>query len=1055
MAVAPGTGQLSGSASSSGGTGRAGVPASQQARSVPGVSPWARCFTEGLRQVPRPADPPPSRLWRVFAAARSPRLADLASHFTADPNAGRTLAVVEDPADDRSRITALAAARDAVGTGELVVLTTATGFTAFFATLHAEHPSIGVTVLRVSPDAASPAAIMPFATAAPGRFRELVVGPGGTASEPAPTQVPLTGGAGFPVGQEDVVIVTRSTGGAGLALARVLACSGAGIVVVGRAHAAGDMGLIAGLEELRSAGARIGYEVIDVTDESSLASAISRIERRFGPVTALVHAASPDDPVSILDLTDADVAGHPAAQSGPLERLAASAGAGQLKLIISVGSLAGRYGLAGAGLHALGCGTLASRAAEIAAASSGCRALHIDLPPWSDGGLGELPELAGGLAAADIPSMKVFDASRLLLMIMTTDSLPQSLAVHGRIDGLASVRPSVVTSDELDAAGLPRGGRFLREVAVHYPGTELVCSARLSLAADPYLADYRIDGLLVLPPVLAVEALAQAASVVAGRPVRQASSLRLDAPVLIADDGEVTLRVCAQRDGDAISAVLRSSETSYQVDHAAAVFNCAESPLPESATAAAPSAVPPLVSAAATGLVDGAELYGSVCFQAGRFRRIALLPEVTPRSGRAIARGSDEEPWFTPGSDLGATGFLLGSPGLNDAVLQVLQACVPYRRVRPTGCESVQFSGRDATGPAEIRAIAEPRRRVGSVPDQPGAPAAEQDEGKLQGSLSAARDSQPGARRTVRQAGDLLAAAPAPSRRARHARTARPMRGTTIPVSETAPVLPRRSPGAIAPAGADGLARDGQLWSVEAVDASGQLLAAWRGIRIADAGPLPRCAPWPPALLSVFLERCATELGLDAGLRVTVSCGQPDLTLTAIPQQSAPSGNGQQAARGAPVAGLHAGGERRGLNSVTSRGTGQLAGFTLTARAPTPVGCGWVTVDKARLYQPAADLAVSYGQLQAELGDQPAVLSARLEAMHACLASADLRADSDLRVVHATSDGWAVLATRRARIASTVVDISGVANPVAIALLTLIRAQARAAQVRPTVPVTS
>jgi hypothetical protein len=984
----------------------------------------------------------------VFAAARSPRLTDLGSQFTADPHAGRTLAVVEDPADERSRTTALAAARDAVSTGELVVLTTDAGFTAFFATLHAEHPSVGVTVLRVPHDAVSPAAIMPFATTAPGQFRELVIAADGTASEPVLTEVPLPGGAGFPLGQEDVIIVTRSAGGAGLALASVLATSGAGIVVLGRAGAPGDPGLIAGLEELRSAGARIGYEVIDIADKSSLASAISRIERRLGPVTAIAHAATPDDPVPILDLTDADVTGHLAAESGPLDRLVTATGPGHLKLIISVGSLAGRYGLAGSGLHALGRSTLASRAAEIANSSDGCRALHVDLPPWSEAGVGEPPELAGRLAAADTQAMRISEASRLLLKIMTTDGLPQNLAVHGRVDGLASVPPPIVTSDELAAAGLPRGGRFLREVAVHYPRTELICSARLSLASDPYLADYRIDGLLVLPPVLAVEALAQAASVLAGRPVRQASSLRLDAPVLIPDDDEEALRVCALRDGDFITTVLRSSGTSYRVDHASAVFSCAPPPLPDAAVAVAPSAVPPLVSAAGTGLVDGAELYGSVCFQSGRFRRIALLPEVTPRSGRAIARASDEQPWFAPGSDLNGTGFLLGSPGLNDAVLQVLQACVPYRRVRPTGCESVHFSGRDATGPAEIRVIAEPTRRAGAVPGQPGAPAAEQDEGGLLADGNAAPGGQPGAGQAARQNGDLLAAAPALPRRARHARPARTARGTTIAASEPVLVQPRRSSGPAAQASGDGVARGAQLWSVEAVDASGQLLAVWRGIRIADAGPLPRNSPWPPALLSVFLERCATELGLDPGLRVTVSCGQPDVTLTSIPRQSRPSGSGRQGTPGAAAAGLLAAGERRGLNTVMSRGMGQLAGFTLTARAPAPVGCGWTTVESAsRPYQPAADLAVCSGQL-AELGDEPAVLAGRLEAVRACLASADLRAESDLRVTHATSDGWAVLATRRARIASTVVEISGVATPVAIAVLTLRRAHARAAPVR-------
>ena len=110
---------------------------------------------------------------------------------------------------------------------------------------------------------------------------------------------------------------------------------------------------------------------------------------------------------------------------------------------------------------------------------------------------------------------------------MTTPGLPPSLAVHGRVGGLAAVPAPVITTAELAAAGLPGGGRFLREVAVHYRGIELVCSAALSLATDPYLADYQIDGMPVLPPALALEALAQAASVLAGRPLRRAEAVRL------------------------------------------------------------------------------------------------------------------------------------------------------------------------------------------------------------------------------------------------------------------------------------------------------------------------------------------------------------------------------------------------------------------------------------------------------------------------------------------------------------------------------------------------
>ena len=53
--------------------------------------------------------------------------------------------------------------------------------------------------------------------------------------------------------------------------------------------------------------ARVGYEVIDVGDQLSLAAAVRRIEDRLGKVTALAYGARVDDHVPVLELTDAEV----------------------------------------------------------------------------------------------------------------------------------------------------------------------------------------------------------------------------------------------------------------------------------------------------------------------------------------------------------------------------------------------------------------------------------------------------------------------------------------------------------------------------------------------------------------------------------------------------------------------------------------------------------------------------------------------------------------------------------------------------------------------------
>ncbi len=113
-------------------------------------------------------------------------------------------------------------------------------------------------------------------------------------------------------------------------------------------------------------------------------------------------------------------------------------------------------------------------------------------------------------------------------------------------------------------------------------------------------------------------------------------------------------------------------------------------------------------------MVDGTDVYGPICFQRGPFRRVAFLPEVTARSCRALIRGADDRPWFAtappgPGTPAGPaqrpdSTLLLGSPGLNDAVMHMLQACVPDRRVLPAGFRSLTLTGQQVRGAVQVRA---------------------------------------------------------------------------------------------------------------------------------------------------------------------------------------------------------------------------------------------------------------------------------------------------------------------------------------------------------------
>jgi enediyne polyketide synthase len=242
----------------------------------------------------------------------------------------------------------------------------------------------------------------------------------------------------------------------------------------------------------------------------------------------------------------------------------------------------------------------------------------------------------------------------------------------------------------------------------------------------------------VLPGVLGLEAMAQAASTVAGRALTTAVHVAFDHPILV----PTTVRVCALRRDDVIETVLRTEETGYRVDHFRAEF-----PL-----RGKDSGDPVVVEGGDE--VPAADLYGPVFFHTGRFQRIASVCLPGPKACRAEV--TEDEPWFAS---------VLGAPTMNDATIHALQACVPHRRLLPVGCDRVDIKG--GAGPWTLHGIE------------------------------------------------------------RHA--------------------------------------DGGTysWDVVATDRSGRPAIRWTGLRLRDVGPLPRHRPWPPALLTVYLARCASALGMD------------------------------------------------------------------------------------------------------------------------------------------------------------------------------------------------
>ena len=977
-------------------TGPYGTPGSGAAAAdgaVPGVAPWVRCFAEELRPLPLPAVPGDEEPWRLHATTRQPFGRMAAEVFEDDPAADGVLAVIGDLADPDGTGTLLAAAREAARAGSFVVITPAAGLEGFCAGLHAEHPSLGLTLIRTTDSMTGLIAAQRFAATQPGHFRHVVLEAAGEPRQPVmevlargdtPTArgdtppargsstaagraaMAVPGGLPAPApGRADVVLIAGEQPRDLLAAAGVLAGSGVRLALIGPPDADEPAAVDLALAGLRRGGAEVSYLQADLTDPDEADAAVASVEQRIGPVTVVCYVAGAGPASACSGLSASDLRARMARQADGLRSILGSVNEARLRLLLTAGRAAARYGAAGQCGPALLAGALAEQGRRLEPGLPGCRIVHAD---WD-------PDLA---APAEV--------GRLLRDVVASGQAPDRVAIHGRLGpGAAGFparraglepgpgpepvpgpvpgpgpRPQAGRDPRPQPGPGPRpqagreaglaGGRFLERVRVHYPGVELVTEAGLSLRSDPYLGDYQLDGLAALPPAIGLEAMAQAASALAGRPLRRLAGAAMDVPVLLPPSGTAaTLRVCALRTGDAVETVLRYSGSGFHLDHFRAAFPLEEAPGPAGLDLPGEPARdragrPALALTDPGGVVDGTDLYGPVCFQAGSFRRVAFLPGVTARSCRALVRGADDRPWFS-GPAAGRGPLILGSPGLNDALMHVLQACVPHRRVLPAGFESFACTGQEVRGAVSVQA---------------------------------------------------------------------------------------------------GKRADGG-WDVTALDATGHPVLAVTRLRLRDVGPLEHHAPWHPTLLAAALEAQGTELGLDPSLRATVRCGQPPATGSrpAGPSPAGPDPAGapdglpwlDRAVGTGPLAGYE----------LTVRASQPIACYWATAgnSTSTLVSPGSPTSPEdlaSRGSLTGPERLASPEDLARQLHDRGrgdlAAVSTRVRAITACLTAAAWSGGTPLQLDDAHDGEWIRVRAGSITVACTATRIDGVPQPIVIALAT-------------------
>ena len=702
----------------------------EQPKQPPGVDTWIRSFAVEMVEAKRPARANGTPIsesarnqtvsqradteigvpaaWKIISSENHPLAASLQKKISEAGGRGVVLCLPEQTGEEHIGLLLEAArAVAAMKTNPRFILVQhGWGGAGFARTLHLETPGLTTCVVNVPP--AHPQSvewIVAEAQAASG-YSEMHYDAEGCRRQPrlklsSPSS--SNGGKesrtenekGFPIGADDVLLVTG--GGKGIAAEGALALAretGVRLALLGRSDPATDKELAENLARMSAAGVRCCYVRADVTDAEAVRQAVATAEKTLGSVTAFVHGAGMNTPQLISALDEAAFRKTIAPKIQGARNVLAAIDPARLRLFVTFGSIIARAGLRGEADYATANEWLTALTEEFQATHPQCRCLALEWSVWSGVGMGERLGRIESLVQQGIMPIPPDEGVRILLAAVREPQGGVARVVAGRFGEPPTIK---FVESELPLR------RFLDRQRVYYPGVELIVEAELSVDSDPYLRDHALQKQNLFPAVFGLEAMAQAAMVLAGGaqlPVfEKVEWLR---PVTVSDKSPTTIRVAAlRRTADLVEVCLRSDETDFQADHFRALCRFG----------AVGGATRVTWSQPGTSLVElepQKDLYDRLLFHEGKFRRVRGYRLLKAKECLAEISADTEASWFGPYLP---AGFLLGDPGARDAAVHAIQACIPHQRILPTGVEQLVIH-RLEFGPRSVRA--KERQRDGS-----------------------------------------------------------------------------------------------------------------------------------------------------------------------------------------------------------------------------------------------------------------------------------------------------------------------------------------------------
>ena len=272
------------------------------------------------------------------------------------------------------------------------------------------------------------------------------------------------------------------------------------------------------LQAFRAERVAVTYHPCDVSNREMLAATLQHIRHQDGPIHGIIHGAGLEAACKFDKKKRDSVRATLAVKVDAAMALVELTAADPLEHFVGFGSTSGRFGGLGQTDYSMASDMLCKLCDWLRSQRPHVAAVGVHWPPWAEVGMASRPESKIALQSSNLTFMPPLEGAAHVI-----DEL---LSQSGEGEVLFLDKPDLLDSDGTmpgadEQAAYARRNDLVRRAAIVdtiyelHEGASLLATANFDPTVEPFLLEHRHQGVPILPAVIGIEAMAEAATILA------------------------------------------------------------------------------------------------------------------------------------------------------------------------------------------------------------------------------------------------------------------------------------------------------------------------------------------------------------------------------------------------------------------------------------------------------------------------------------------------------------------------------------------------------------